>query len=48
MRTVTADERLAGGPGGGDVDDGIPEAHEGKDDAGGEGERNGNQIRVNQ
>ena len=36
------------GPGGGEIDDGIPEAHEGEDDAGGVGEGEGDEFGVDE
>lgn len=38
---LTAEQQPHSGPGGCEVDDGIPEAHQGKHDAGGIGEREG-------
>ena len=45
---LTAEERPDGGPGGGDVDDRVPEAHQGEDDAGGVGEGEGNEGGVDE
>ena len=44
---ISADEEPPHGrPRGGDVDDAIPETHQGKDDAGGVGEGEGDEVRV--
>ena len=42
----TDEEPPHGRPRGGDVDDAIPETHEGEDDAGGVGEGEGDEVRV--
>ena len=42
----TDEEPPHGRPRGGDVDDAIPETHEREDDAGGVGEGEGNEVRV--
>lgn len=51
MKDVAKDapkEHLAGCPRRGDVDCRVPEPHEGKHNAGGVGEWNGNTVRVNE
>ena len=40
---LTAEQQPHGRPGGCGVDDGVPEAHQGKDDAGGVGKREGDE-----
>lgn len=46
IRISTHEEPPHGRPRRGDVDDAIPETHEGEDDAGGVGEGEGNEVRV--
>ena len=43
---AAAEEQPNGAPGGRNVNDGVPEAHQGEDDAGGVGEGEGNEGRV--
>ena len=45
---LPAEQQAHGGPGGGDVDDRVPEAHQGQDDAGGVGEGQGDKGRVDE
>lgn len=46
IRTIVDEEPPHGRPRGRDVDDAIPETHQGEDDAGGVGEGEGDEIRV--
>ena len=47
IRAIVDEESPHGRPRGRDVDDTVPETHQGEDDAGGVGEGEGNEIRVN-
>ena len=47
IRAIVDEEPPHGRPRGRDVDDAVPETHQGEDDAGGVGEGEGNEIRVN-
>lgn len=46
IRTIVEEEPPHGRPRGSNVDDAIPETHQGKDDAGGVGEGQRNEVRV--